>query len=163
MCSNPVIEIPFDVRREDNRNLRLFVYVTIEFEHPGSHKVVSQEIEFQIDTGADSTTLFNSQMELLAQIGVSYADLRKLPEDDWSRGILGERLPTYSLRNVALVFKTAQGQKHCEKLRSLRAVEIPQRENNDPFACPALLGMGLLERFDIHFDGPGETAVARKA
>lgn len=162
MCPDSLVEIPFKVKRVDNRNLRLFVWAIIKFKHPRSGKVISKEIEFQVDTGADSTSLFNRDIMRLSEIGVSYGDFRKLPEAEWSRGILGEKFTTYSLRKVTLIFQTSQGKQHTEKLDSLRVVRIPERDNNKPYACRALLGMNLLERFNVHFDGPGETAVARK-
>ncbi len=133
----------------------------VEFRHPRSQAQVSVDLVFQVDTGADSTTLFNLSMLRLAMCGIMYDDLALLPEAQWCSGILGERLPTYSLPAATLVFKTLGGPTHKENV-DLRVVRVPARDNNNPYACPPLLGMNIIERFDLCYDGPHGVASARR-
>lgn len=158
MPPSPIVEIPFDVERVNGRNLRLYAWAMMEFKHPKTRKMLKYKIKFQIDTGADSTTVFNRDMRRLEEIGLSYEHVPELPPNEWSAGVLGERLPTYVVEDVTLTFSAVDGKAHSENLQKLRIVDIPQRENNDPYQCHALLGMVVLERFVVVFDGPSASA-----
>jgi len=73
---------------------------------------------------------------------------------------MGEILPTYLLNDVSLIFQASNGKEHVEKIDTILAIDIPKRDNNDPYGCSALLGMDLLERFLVQSIGPCGTAVA---
>lgn|GEM_PF-2645012 len=140
--------------------MRLYLWFYVKFQHPRTRKVVGERIRFQVDTGADETTVFNRDMEWLQrQCGLSYVDIPEARQ--WSRGVMGELLPSYALPKVTMTCQTAENGDFALQLPTLRAVEIPQRENNDPYACCALLGMDVLERFSfVNVDAPGNQARA---
>lgn len=164
MCPGALVEIPFTVKRIDGRNLRLYLWARLSFKHPETSKLIRYPIEFQIDTGADVTTMSNRDMLRLAMMaGLTYQHIPQLPEKRWLRGVLGEKLPTYLLGNATLTFLTATGEAHAEDLEELRVIDIPKRDTNDPYGCHALLGMGLLERFAVSIDGPNACASMRRA
>lgn len=100
-----------------------------------------KHVVFLIDTGADKTTLFDTDIE---RLGLDYGKLEKA---EAVVAFTGTKIDVYKLPNVLLAFKTEEEAVHLVRLDEVEVVKGLEKQH---FPIPiSLMGMDVLSKFRI--------------
>jgi len=110
-----------------------------------------KQVTFLVDTGATYTALQDRDIKRLK---IQYRDLERKPEKEWAKGVAGEGIETFLIRDVRMLLLSARHVKVIWEidLPTMEVLRHPQEKWEETKGLPSLLGMDLLANFRLVID-----------